>query len=70
MLQRISFLFASLVFVLVVNCASKTPINPRDFNCDTKNNEKIDEKMAKIMVIGEHGRKYPENQKQVKSFCK
>lgn len=44
-------------------------IKEEDLNCDTKNNEKIDRKMAQVMVFGEHGRRYPEDRKQLKTFC-
>ena len=48
---------------------SVTKFSEEDLNCDTKNNEKVDDILAKIMVIGEFGRKYPENRKQLKIFC-
>ena len=57
------------IFVLLANGAKQTPISEADLNCDTKNNFRIDGQMAKIMVMGEHGRKYPEDRKQLKVFC-
>lgn len=44
--------------------------NGDELNCDVKNNAKIDAFVAKYMVIGRHGRLYPENAKQLKMFCK
>ena len=38
-------------------------------NCDVKNNAQIDAFVAKYMVIGQHGRLYPENTQQLKTFC-
>ena len=40
-----------------------------DLNCDVKSNAQIDAFVAKYMVIGRHGRLYPENTQQLKTFC-
>lgn len=41
-----------------------------DLNCDVKSNAKMDALLARYMVIGRHGRLYPENPQQLKRFCK
>lgn len=41
-----------------------------DVKCNVAGNERLDEIMAKLITIGEYGRRYPENSKQLKPFCK
>lgn len=60
----------ALLFITLVGAKrTSSKIKEEDLNCDTKNNDKIDRKMAQVMVFGEHGRKYPEDRKQLKNFC-
>lgn len=36
---------------------------------DIRNNVKLERDVAKLMVLTEHGRLYPENRKDLKVFC-
>lgn len=38
-------------------------------NCEVKNNKRVDLEMARLMTIGEYGRPYPENSRQLKPYC-
>lgn len=72
--RLISVILFSSCFCVSITCAkrsssSSSKIKEEDLNCDTKNNDKIDRKMAQVMVFGEHGRKYPEDRRQLKTFC-
>lgn len=44
-------------------------INEDDVECDEDGQEKFDSDMAKLVTLGPYGRKYPENYRQLKSYC-
>lgn len=57
-------------FVIFIICTFITVADVKEnVDCDLKANDKIDSKVAKLMVFGEHGRRYPENGTQLKLFC-
>lgn len=39
-------------------------------NCDIKRQLRIDQVYNKLVSLGKNGRKFPENPKQLKKFCK
>lgn len=59
------------VIIFFLNFHIFTQASPKaDLNCDIKSNAKMDALLARYMVIGRHGRLYPENAQQLKAFCK
>lgn len=62
-------LILSIEQILAISSFTSKFINENDVECDEDGQDKFDSDMAKLVTIGPYGRKYPENNRQLKSYC-
>lgn len=73
MKQSLFILFTFMVaacFLHLTESRSLKYIKSDNPNCDIKRQLRIDQVYSKLVSLGKNGRKFPENPKQLKKFCK
>ena len=68
--NKFCLLIVAVIFAQTVDAKPKSPTTNSKTHCSDRYMRRTDRNVAKLMGLGPHGRMFPENQQQLKAYCR